>query len=250
MRHSLRLAATLLAALALPALASEGQEVREEIKKSLTLAPGAQVRISGINGGVTIETGEGSRAEIDIVVTASSREALERRPLVVEDTPNSLTIRTVEVREAPKTRGHVRHEVRLRLPRAIQLAVSSVNGSLDVGEIAGTVSVSSVNGGVRVAQAGTATEITSVNGRVSIALTALGEQGLRVGSINGGVELRLPTETNAEIEVRSVNGGIDTDFPMTVTGQIKRGELRGTLGSGGARIAITSVNGGVQLRRL
>jgi len=234
-----------------PRVAPSVGDVREEINKTVTLAPGSQVTIRGINGGVTIETGNGNQAEIHIQITASDREALERRPLLVEDTPNSLTIRT-ENRDDHDDyhHGHVRHQVRLRVPNSIHLKVSSVNGGVEVGEITGSLAVSSVNGGVRVAQAGSASELHSINGRVSVSLTSLGDQGLRISSINGGLELRIPATTNAELDVRSVNGGVDSDLPLTVTGTQRRGELRGTIGSGGARIDISSVNGGIHLKRL
>jgi hypothetical protein len=225
-------------------------DIREESNKTITLAPGSQVAIRGINGGVTIETWNSQQAEIHIIITASDREAMERRPLLVEDTPNSLTIRTEEQRGYGRERGYVRHQVRLRLPQSIDLKVSSVNGGVEVGAITGSLALSSINGGARVAQAGSASEIASVNGRVSVALTRLGEQGLRISSINGGIDLRLPAEVNAELEIRSINGGIDSDLPITVTNVMRRGELRGTLGAGGARIHITSVNGGVHLKRL
>jgi len=225
-------------------------DVREEINKTITLNPNSQVTIRGINGSVEIETWNSGQAEINITITASDRGALERRPLLVENTPSSLTIHTEELDEGGHHRGNVRHHVRLRLPNSIHLKVSSVNGRVEVGEITGSVAISSINGGVRVAHAGSASQISSVNGGVSISLGSLGEQGLRVSSINGGIELRIPAATNAELEVRSVNGGVDADFPMTITGRQKHGELRGTLGSGGARIDISSVNGGVRLRKL
>lgn len=226
----------------------ESTDVREEIKKTVTLAPGAQVSISGINGRVNVETGEGNQAEIHIVITASDREALERRPLLVEDTPNSLTIRTDQREKGGRDGGWIRHQVQLRLPRAINLAVSSVNGGVDVGAITGSIGIRSVNGGARVEQAGSATEITSVNGRVAISLRRLGESGLRVSSINGGVELNFASEVDAELEVRGINGGIDCDFPLKVVGEMKRNELRGTIGAGGPKIEITSVNGGVSIK--
>ena len=228
-------------------------DVTDQINKTVTLTPGSNVRVSGINGSVTAETWDGDRAEINITIKASDREAMERRPIIVENTPNSLTIRTIEDRESKKwgwDRGWVRHEVRLKLPRSINLKVSSVNGVVNVGQITGEVGVSSVNGRVDVAQAGTATEISSINGRTTISLMRLGESGLRVSSVNGGVEIGLPSNTNANIDVRSVNGGIDSDLPITVVGEMKRGQLQGTIGSGGPQITISSVNGGVVLRRI
>jgi DUF4097 and DUF4098 domain-containing protein YvlB len=227
-------------------------DVTDQINKTITLAPGSNVTIRSINGRVNIETWDGEKAEINIVIKASDREAMERRPILVDNTPNSLIIRVEEDREGRRwgwDRGWVRHEVNLKLPKSINLKVSSVNGTVSVGAITGEVGVSSVNGRVDVAQAGTATGLSSINGRVSLSLLRLGEGGLRVSSVNGGVEIGLPSTTNAEVDVRSVNGGIDSDLPITVVGEVKRGQLRGTIGSGGPQITITSVNGGVTLRR-
>lgn len=223
-------------------------DISEQINKTVTLAPGSNVKINGINGTVTIVTGEGDKAEIDIRIRASDREALERRPLLIEETANSLTIRTEERREERKG-GWVRHEVNLKLPRDVNLRVNGVNGAVDVGQIAGEVGINGINGKVSVAQAGTVTHINGINGHTTVSLLRLGEGGLRVSGCNGGVSIGLPVSTNANIRVHGINGGVDTDLPITLSGEIKRGQLTGTIGSGGATIEITGINGGVQLRR-
>jgi DUF4097 and DUF4098 domain-containing protein YvlB len=227
-------------------------EITDQINKTITLAPGSNVTIRSINGRVSIETWDSDRAEINIIIKASDREAMERRPIIIDHTASSLIIRAENDREGRKwgfDRGWVRHEVNLKLPKNINLKVSSVNGAVGVGAITGAVGLSSINGRVEVAQAGTATELSSINGRVSLSLLRLGEGGLRISSVNGGIEIGLPSGTNAEVDVRSVNGGIDSDLPITIIGEMKRGQLRGTIGSGGPHILITSVNGGVALRR-
>ncbi len=231
--------------------AAAAGDVQDQINKTLTLSPGTDVRVSSFNGSVKIETWDSDRAEINIQVKASDREAMDRRPVIIEHNGNSLVIRTENDREGGKwgrDHGWVHHEVNLRLPRAISLKVSSINGSVHAGQITGAVAVSSVNGSVQIAQAGTATTLTSINGRVSVSVGRIGEGGLRVSSINGGVEIGLPQSTNADVEVRSVNGGINTDIPINILGEMKRGQLTGKLGSGGARIEVNSVNGGVTLR--
>jgi DUF4097 and DUF4098 domain-containing protein YvlB len=236
--------------------ANDSGDVTNQINRTITLAPGANVKIQGINGLVSIETWDGDRAEINITVRASDIAAMERRPIIIEPVTetsraDSLTIRTVEDREGRRggDRGWVRHEARLKLPKNVNLKVSSVNGKVDVGAITGEVGVSSVNGGVVVAQAGTAAELSSINGGISVSLLRLGEGGLRVHSINGGVKIGLPSETSAEIDVHSINGGIKSDLPITVLGEMKHGQLRGRVGDGGPPITITSVNGGVTLQR-
>jgi DUF4097 and DUF4098 domain-containing protein YvlB len=232
--------------------ATDSGEVTNQINRTVTLAPGANVKIQSINGLVSIETWDGDRAEINIAVRASDIVAMERQPIIIEAAPDSLTIRVDEDKEGRRRggdRGWVRHEVRLKMPRSVNLKVSSVNGKVDVGAITGEVGVHSVNGGVVVAQAGTATELSSINGGISVSLLRLGEGGLRVHSVNGGVKIGLPSETSAEIDVHSINGGVKSDLPITVVGEMKQGQLRGRVGDGGPPITITSVNGGVTLQR-
>ena len=233
---------------------TDSGDVTNQINRTVTLAPGANVKIQSINGLVSVETWDGNRAEINITVRASDIAAMERQPIIIDDgaAPNSLTIRGEEDREGRRRggdRGWVRHEARLKLPKSVNLKVSSVNGKVDVGAITGEVGVNSVNGGVAVAQAGTATQLSSINGGISVSLLRLGEGGLRVHSVNGGVKIGLPSETSAEIDVHSINGGIKSDLPITVIGEMKHGQLRGRVGDGGPQITITSVNGGVTLQR-
>jgi DUF4097 and DUF4098 domain-containing protein YvlB len=232
--------------------ATDSGEVTNQINRTVTLAPGADVKIQSINGLVSVETWDGDRAEINISVRASDIAAMERQPIIIEATPNSLMIHVEEDKEGRRRggdRGWVRHEARLKLPKSVNLKVSSVNGKVDIGAITGEVGVNSVNGGVVVAQAGTATQLSSINGGISVSLLRLGEGGLRVHSVNGGVKIGLPSETSAEIDVHSINGGIKSDLPITVIGEMKHGQLRGRVGDGGPQITITSVNGGVTLQR-
>ncbi|MDX2031828.1 MAG: hypothetical protein SF339_14230 [Blastocatellia bacterium] len=229
-----------------------GFDVADQVNKTVSLSPGSNVRVSGINGWVKIETWDGDKAEINVVIKASDREAMDRRPIIIENTANSLAVFTEQDREGRKwgwNRGWVRHEVTMRVPRQINLKVSSVNGAVNVGAITGAATVASVNGRVSIEQAGSVTSLTSINGHTSVSMARLSEGGLNISSINGGVDVALPQATNAHIEVRSVNGGIDTDLPITVIGEMRRGQLLGTLGQGGPKINIVSVNGGVNLRR-
>src|SRR5262245_47521101 len=111
-----------LAASAEPAAAAAQDErdlpERDEITKSVELAAGARVEVSGINGSVTAETATGNVAEVYIVRSAKTREALQHRRVFVEATSSLLRI------EGEEERGHtpdVRQRVVLKLPRNIEL---------------------------------------------------------------------------------------------------------------------------------
>lgn len=230
----------------------QGEQATEQVDKTFTLAPGAQVEISGLNGRLEIETWDNPTAEIHITVKASSRTVLEQRPLIVEGTPQSLVIRVGKDVEGGQTgwnRGWVRHQSRLKLPKNINLKVSGINGGVNAGAITGTIQLSGINGGVEAVQAGSAAEIKGINGGVTVSLLSISEAGLRVTGINGGVKLALPTSLNANIEIKGINGGINNDLPVTVVGEVKRDRLTGSIGSGGPPILISGINGGVTMRR-
>jgi len=221
---------------------------RDEINQNFTLAPGAQVTVSGINGGVTVETAEGSAAEVHVVRSARTREDLQYHRIIVEQTGGGLTVRG-EKDEQNFGRDHrVRQRVTLRVPRRVELEVRGVNGGVHVGELEGAARISGVNGGVEVAQAVGYTDLSGINGGVHVLIARLGERGLRASGINGGVELRFADTLNADLHVHGINGEVVTDVPnVTVEGRMNRNNFNAKIGAGGAPIEISGINGRVRL---
>src|SRR5262249_4627434 len=74
-------------------------DVTNQINKTITLAPGSNVKVHIVSGDINIETWDSDRGEINITVKASDTAAMERQPIIVEDTPNSLTIRVEDDKE-------------------------------------------------------------------------------------------------------------------------------------------------------
>jgi osmotically-inducible protein OsmY len=252
MRLTMVAAAGVAVCLGWPGVAAQRDrdEVTDEINRTVRLARDSSVDIHGINGLVNVETARGlTTGEIRISVRASSQAAIDRRPIVIESTANSLTIRTKEAEQRSRDREWVRYDVRARLPREINLEASSVNGNVTLSDIAGEVELSGINGAVRVMHAGSVSRLSSINGHTSIEVERLSERGLRVSSLNGGVEIRLPETLDADIDTSSVNGGIDLDLPVTLIGRQRRGQINGRIGKGGPPITISSVNGGVTIGR-
>jgi hypothetical protein len=68
-------------------------QVREEIRQSYPLAPGASVELTNINGAIRIETSDTNTADVYIERLASSNEALGRRKVIIEADSNNLRIR-------------------------------------------------------------------------------------------------------------------------------------------------------------
>ena len=144
----------------------------------------------------------------------------------------------------------VRQRVILKLPRAVDLAVSGVNGRVGVGEIDGPVRLSGINGKVDVAQALGYSDISGINGRVKVTISQLGERGIHVSGVNGGVELYFAEDLNADLDVTGINGSVNTDVAnVTIFGKLDRQNFHAKIGSGGSPIKVSGINGHVKLAR-
>src|SRR4051812_45688743 len=74
---------------------------RDEIHKTFQLSAGAMVEIASINGSVDAETATGNVAEVTVVRSAKTREALSHRQVFVDGSASSLRIKGED------ERGHV-----------------------------------------------------------------------------------------------------------------------------------------------
>jgi hypothetical protein len=224
---------------------------KDEIHQTYQLTPGATVRVAGINGAVEVETTNGSTAEVHVVRSARSRADLEHRKVIIEHTGASLVVRGENDNERRYGRGEqpqVRQRVTLRLPRQIDFTASGINGKTTVGEVDGPVKISGINGKVEVAQAVGYSELSGINGTVVVTISQLGERGIRVSGINGAVELRFADALNADLRVTGINGSVNADMPnVSVLGTVSRNNFNARIGSGGAPINVSGVNGRVRL---
>jgi DUF4097 and DUF4098 domain-containing protein YvlB len=226
---------------------------REEIRKSYELSPGARVEVAGINGAVTIETSDNKTAEVYIERTGDSQEALNRRKIVIESTPSSLTIRGEKGDGSFLSRifgSSPSERVTLRLPRQVSLAAKGVNGAVVVGEIEGPVEVHGINGKVQIAQASGSAEFTGINGNISVGLKQLDKEGIDISGINGNIELRLGEGVNADLETHGMNGNVTSEIPNVVVDKSKRGNYSAQIGRGGNSISANGINGNIRLKQL
>ena len=227
-------------------------DAREEIRKNYELAPGAKVEVSGINGAVKIETADVKTADVYIERIGKSPEALSRRKITIENSPNSLKIRG----EKGDTGFFARmfgstptERVTLRLPRQVSLVAEGVNGALNVGEIDGPVEVQGINGRVEVAQATGSAEFNGINGNITVALSKLEKDAVSLNGINGNIELRLSEGVNVELEAHGMNGNVVSDLPGFVLEKAKHGSYSAHVGSGGSSISANGINGNIRLTK-
>jgi DUF4097 and DUF4098 domain-containing protein YvlB len=112
------------------------------------------------------------------------------------------------------------------------------------------VRVRTVNGSVTVDARGAPVQVESVNGAVRARLADLPSDGAtELRTVNGSVTALLPDAVDAEVALETVNGRVTSDWPLTDGDPASRRALRGTLGAGGPRLALRTVNGSARLVR-
>ena len=260
---------------------------RDEFKQTYQLAAGARVEVSSIRGRVEITNSDSATAEVQIIRTARNRPDLEYHKIEVAQTGNSLVVRGVQEPEDRRRENiQVNHQVILKLPRHIDLAVSSVSGSLKAGDVDGKVHVSSISGSakmgnvggklqvssvsgsleagnvgaearvnsisgnVRLGQVNGSLEVSSVSGTLNAALLSLSPEGIQIKSVSGSVEIAFKSDVNADFSAEHISGEVYLDVPnVTRDTEVKSPNVRARLGVGGTPITITSVSGNIRLTR-
>ena len=137
---------------------------------------------------------------------------------------------------------------RIWAPRQTALALTAHNGGIALLGLKGEVQFETHNGGVTLDDMGGHVTGSTRNGGLTVRLggSRWDGVGLDVETTNGGVSLAVPAGYSAELEASTVNGGFRTDYPLTVQGRLDR-HVRATLGSGGALLKLTTMNGGVKI---
>src|SRR6185369_9116151 len=93
------------------------------------------------------------------------------------------------------------------------------------------------------------TKLSTINGQLEATFTQLDEsKPISLNSVNGNVSLIIPSNANASIKAGTVHGGISSDFGLKVKhGEYVGHSMDGQLGTGGPRIKLGNVNGGIQV---
>ena len=227
-------------------------DVRQEMRQSYELAPGARVDLGGINGSVKIETADTKTAEVYIERTASSQEALDRRKIDIQADANKLSIRgeTVEHSFFANLFGSKASErVTLKLPRQIALNAKGVNGSFVVGEIEGPIDLGGINGKVDIASAAGSASFKGINGNIVAGIKSIAQDGVTLNGINGNIELQLPDGLNADFDAHGINGRVIADLPNVSIDKSRHGNCWARIGNGGSGITAKGINGNIRLTR-
>lgn len=258
------IALVLLSSIAAPAGAQE-QEDKKAFSWTGKLPADSWIRVKNLNGDVRVMASTGDAVE----VTAEKRWELgdprDVRFEILKDEQNvticalwdnarqtsSCTATSYRTNNNSSRRNDVHVYFTVKVPKGVNVNAETVNGEVDVAEVASQVRASNVNGDVRVVTQRGVVSAASVNGAVDVEMAdPSGVAEMSFSSINGDVTLRVPASFDADLTMSTVNGSVRSDFPITLEGRIDPRKMRGTIGKGGRRIKVSTVNGSLQIRKL
>jgi|JI10StandDraft_1071094.scaffolds.fasta_scaffold352617_2 hypothetical protein len=283
------LAAVLLVALAPLPLAA--LEQTETIRRTFTLAEVGQQRtlvVENLSGAIEIEAGGGDTVELTLTQTFEARKeedlARARREVTLQVTEEPGRLELIQdgpwrcKERARNRRGgcccgdepsdgrryDVRFDWKLRVPRTLDLEVSSVNeGAIRIAGVAGRLEVFHVNDDVRLERVGGVVDANTVNGGLEVDFAALPTGDCGFSTVNGDIDLAFPKGLGAELSFATMNGEVYTDFPF-VAGKLRPtsarsqaggrrhfevgGKSAATIGGGGIGLACRTLNGDITIR--
>lgn len=248
-------------------LAASAAGAQETWRWEGEIARGDRLEIKGVNGEITAAAAPGGTAIVEATTRSERGDPSAVRIEVVEHA-GGVTICAVyptppgrkpnQCRPGEAGRMSVKDDETLvrfevRVPAGVTFHARNVNGGIAAEGLASDVHAQTVNGDLRVATTGAALART-VNGSIAARLDGLGTGDLSFRTVNGGIELELPEGAGARLRAETVNGDFDSEVPLARAGTTTDRrwgprKVEATIGEGGPRIELRTVNGSIRLIR-
>jgi hypothetical protein len=237
-----------------------GGKAQDTWTRSYTLPENGRFELINVNGRITAEVATDGKVTVEGTRTAkgSTDEAAKENLAKIEIREEVSGDRVRVESRPPRLSGFGGHEVEwtIKVPKGMTVDLRTVNGGVRLTGLEGEVHAKTTNGGVRGTVRTRVLEASSVNGGIQIDLEGALDTSATVDleTVNGGIELGLAADSKATLSARAVNGGVKvTDLEVQRTDEAAASEskrrLEGTLNGGGARINISTTNGGVRIAR-
>lgn len=256
------IAATLVAALALPTLAAAQQG---DFRWDRAIAAGKEVSVHNISGNIKITTSTSGKVEV-VGIKRGDRQYFDRIKADVQETSAGVLICVVyedgycdergSHNDSRNRRGwrdgyDVSMSLEVAVPTNLLVSASNVSGDVFVTGAHGNVEASSVSGDVRLEKLhADGVRATSVSGNVDIQVDEFtGKGDLVFHSVSGDITLDAPKAFDADIAMSTVSGEINSDFPLTLNGgRMRRRNVEARIGNGGRRFDVSTVSGDLRIR--
>ena len=242
-----------IAALALTTQAS-AQKLREEFHQTYPLSANGSISLKNISGAVHISTWAENSIKVDALKTARSDQRLKEARIVVENSPDRISIRTQypnrDWDDDDDGNSIASVEYNLTIPAGASIdKISLVSGDLDINGVGGDVRASSVSGNVNAQRLGGRADISSVSGDVKVTFQRPATHA-NLHSVSGNVIAVLPANASADVSANTVSGDISNEFGLNVEhGEWVGQHLTGRIGTGENSLELHTVSGDIRVQK-
>ncbi len=225
--------------------------VHEDFETTVPLDPDGEFSVQNVNGSIQVETWDRDEVRIEARKSASSQEGLERIEIEVRGEGDRVEVKTRYPNMSWSFFGGKRSvDYDIRVPKAARVRTVTVNGKVEVRDVAGSVRAKSVNGGVHVSGSQGEVDASTVNGAIEVRYSNTPDAGSHeFSAVNGRIDVYLPSSVSGEFSAQAVNGSIETDLPLEVRAGKYWGpkKMQGRIGEGGAKFKLSTVNGSIKI---
>jgi hypothetical protein len=224
------------------------------------VATGEAIEVKGVNGSVIAELASGNEIEVRAEKTSRRSDPDDVHVEVIEHS-GGVTIcaiypssggrqNTCEPGSGGRNRvrnNDVKVTFYVKVPAGVTFTGRTVNGSVEVNDLASDVTANSVNGDIEITTTGFA-EASTVNGSIEAEMGRYDlSNGLNFSTVNGSISLDLPDDVDANVDARWVNGSLEAELPLKLIGRLSRHAAQGVLGEGGPELNLKTVNGSIRI---
>jgi len=257
-------------------------EIRNVGERTFPFASGGEVVIESQNGRIVVEAWDRPQIRVQITRTVRAGDEARAKELMkglradVEVRPDQLSIKS----RYPRVRENVgiwdliggrvaalQVHYYLQVPRNTSFSLETSNGEVRVRGTRGDLEAATVNGDVEITGVGGSLELQTTNGEIRLAgiqgsavaettnggitagFASVAERGtVDLGTTNGNVEVTLPAALRASFEAVTTNGRVSLNgFEIKHRGTITSKSVLGVIGGGGARVALRTTNGNIDV---
>jgi DUF4097 and DUF4098 domain-containing protein YvlB len=224
-------------------------DVSDRHTQTVALPAGKPLSIEVTIGAVRIDGWDRTDAEIIVERRAPATAQLTRLPLLIDDTPDRVSVRAVQTNNT--TDPAFRADVTVRVPRgAVIDRVQVLEGRITLEGLSGRVTADIRRGPIDGRSLSGTLRLEAGIGSVTLTDTRLSENGLlRLRTFNGDVRLSLAQRpADARIMALALNGHVKSDIPLNTRNTWGPRWSETTLGKGEPVISLDVVTGTVEIK--
>lgn len=252
----------ILAAALLVAIPASAAKLNETIDRTFDVKPGAEVKLSNVNGSITVTSWDQPRVRVVAEKTVrgdrgDAQEALKELKVEFQQQGGGLIINTrypdtgssiFDWLTGDRVNASVRYE--LTVPKSMNLDISDTNGSIRVTEVNGRLELDTTNGRIEAQRCAGSVDASTTNGGINVELLRVTPgQPLALSTTNGKIDLALPANFAGEVDAGTTNGAISTDLPVAAT-RAGDNRLKGTINGGGTPLKLRTTNGAIEISKV